>query len=169
MSKRVSFVAIAAAMLLSGMSTACSSDPVAGPDQQQSSPLAGLSAGARNDTVTTPAANSSGSGYFRGTVMGPSPVGATGDTLGTAPRISGVVVSIYPRLADVNGQVTPGVLAGSATTDAQGLFQLPTLPAGEYVVTFVPPTSGAYKGTYSIGSLRSNSSTYPWWVVLPKK
>lgn len=168
MFKRISNAAPALAALLLGFAAACSSDKPTGPDQQ-ASPLAGLSVGARNDTVTTPAPNNSGSGNFRGTVMGPSPVGATGDTLGMAPRIPGVVVSIYPRLADVNGQVTPGTLAGSVTTDAAGLFQLPTLPAGEYVVTFVPPSTSEYKGTYSIGSLRSNSNNYPWWVRLPKK
>ncbi|MBC8088498.1 MAG: prealbumin-like fold domain-containing protein [Phycisphaerae bacterium] len=169
MSKRVSYGALASAILLGGISAACSSDKTTGPDQQQSSPLAGLSATARNDTVTTPSSTNTGTGYFRGTVMGPSPVGATGDTLGNAPRVSGVVVTIYPRLADVNGQLTVGALAGTATTNAQGLFQLPELPAGEYVVRFLPPETSAYKGTYSTGSLRSNSSTYPWWVVLPKK
>jgi hypothetical protein len=159
---------LGSALMLAGLSAACSSDDTTGPEQQ-TSPLAGLVATARNDTVTTPAPTNTGSGYFRGTVMGASPVGATGDTLGAAPRIPGVVVTIYPRLADVNGQVAVGAVAGSTTTDAQGLFQLPTLPAGEYVVRFMPPESSAYSGTYSVASLRSNSSSYPWWTRLPPK
>lgn len=168
MSRRVQYGVLVSALMLVGFTAACSSDDTTGPTQQVS-PLAGLSATARNDTVTTPAPANTGSGYFRGTVMGPSAVGATGDTLSSAPRVPGVVVNIYPRLADVNGQVTVGAVAGTSTTNAQGQFQLPELPAGEYVVRFMPPEASAYKGTYSIGSLRSNSSSFPWWVVLPKK
>lgn len=168
MFKRAYCSAVVSVLLLAGLASACSSEKSTGPGPQLS-PLAGLGAVARNDTVTTPAPTNTGSGNFRGTVMGPSPVGATGDTLGSAPRVPGVVVSIYPRIADVNGQVTVGELAGSSTTGTDGLFQLPTLPAGEYVVTFVPPSSSVYKGSYSVGSLRNNSSSYPWWVVLPRK
>ena len=54
-------------------------------------------------------------------------------------------------------------------SDNTPLPPLPTLPAGEYIVTFVPPANSPYHGGYVFGPLRENSSDYPWWVVLAKK
>ncbi|MGV3710578.1 MAG: hypothetical protein ACO1Q7_17235 [Gemmatimonas sp.] len=157
-----------AALLIATCVFAACSDSSTEP-QPQTSVLTGLSAGTRNDTVTTPAPNTSGSGNFRGTVMGPSVTGPGTDTLATSPRIANVTVTIYPRLADVNGEITLGAAAGSTTSNAQGQWTLPTLPAGEYVVTFVPPENSNYRGSYAFGPLRSNSNQYAWWVVLNKK
>lgn len=156
----------AVALALTG-AAACSNDTTTNP--QSSSILAGLSATPSNDTNPSPSPVPSGTGNFRGTVMGPSVTGPGTDTLATSPRVAGVVVTIYPRLADLNGQITMGAAAGSTTTNVQGLFTLPTLPAGEYVVTFVPPPSSIYRGSYVFGPLRSNSNLFPWWVVLTKK
>ena len=163
---RISALALLAAFALAG-AAACSDNVTTQP--QSTSVLVGLSATSSNDTVTSPVPTPSGSGYFRGTVMGPSLTGTGTDTLKTSPKIAGVVVTIYPRLADVNGAIAVGPAAGTTTSDAQGLWKLPTLPAGEYVVAFVPPESGIYHGSYAFGPLRSNSSQYPWWVVLNKK
>ena len=162
---RISSLALVASFALVG-AVACSDDSTTEP---QTSVLAGLSATTSNDTVKTPPPTVTGSGYFRGTVMGPAVTGPGTDTLKTSPKIAGVVVTIYPRLADVNGQITMGPAAGSTTSDALGLWTLPTLPAGEYVVTFVPPASSIYLGSYAFGPLRSNSSQFGWWVVLNKK
>jgi hypothetical protein len=67
------------------------------------------------------------------------------------------------------GVVQTGAEAGSVVTSTTGEFTLPTLPAGEYVVTFIPPAGSPYNGVYVSGRLDSNRSKYPWWVVLSKK
>jgi hypothetical protein len=145
---------------------ACSNDASVEPT---ASPMSGLNHSQSGDsTSTTSQPVGTGPGYFRGTVLGPSAPGAGNDSLATAPRIAGVVVTIYERKAGAD-TVAKGDAKGSVTTGADGLFTLPTLPAGEYVVTFVPPSSSGYHGAYVFGPLRENSSEYPWWVVLAKK
>jgi hypothetical protein len=132
-------------------------------------PLAGLLATSSNDTSTaTPPQASTDPGYFRGTVMAPGSPGGVGDTLATKPRIANVTVTIYPRVGS-GLPPQPGPEAGSVVTGADGLFQLPTLPAGEYIVTFVPPENSQYAGVYAFGPLNANSKDYPWWVTLPLK
>jgi hypothetical protein len=155
-------VALLAAAAIIG---ACSNDSPTGPT---GSPLAGLSKSTTNDTSNTthnPAGD--GPGFFRGTVIGHSPAGGP-DTLTTAPRIAGVVVTIYTR--KLNGDVVePDEQKGTVTTGADGAFILPTLPAGEYVVTFVPPGDSGLSGVYVFGFLQHTSGDYPWWITLPKK
>jgi hypothetical protein len=146
---------------------ACGTDAVVQPDD---SPLSGLAKSASGDSASvshTP--TGTGPGYFRGTVLGPSQSGAGNDSLNTAPRVSGVVITVYERKAGTADTVSAGDAKGTVTTGADGKFQLPTLPAGEYVVTFVPPAGSIYHGAYVFGPLRQNSSDYPWWVVLAKK
>jgi hypothetical protein len=162
----------AALIVVAALAAACNdTTPATQPEETSNgSVLAGRSIVARNDTVKTPAPTQSGSGYFRGTVMGPALPGAGNDSLTTSPRIAGVTVTIYPRIeSTLSSQIPVGPAAGSSVTNAQGQFQLPVLPAGEYVVTFVPPAGSGYQGVYAFGPLRSNSGDYPWWVVLPKK
>jgi hypothetical protein len=145
---------------------ACSSDISV---QPTASPMSGLSHSQSGDTASaTSTPTGTGPGYFHGTVLGPSAPGAGNDSLATAPRVAGVVVTIYERKPGVD-TVAQGDAKGTVTTGADGLFTLPTLPAGEYVVTFVPPASSIYHGAYVFGPLRENSSEYPWWVVLAKK
>ncbi|MEP6835402.1 MAG: hypothetical protein ABJB74_18600 [Gemmatimonas sp.] len=163
---RLSSLALTATIVLAGATAACSDDPATQP--QTANAIAGLTVTASNDTVTTPQNTPTGSGFFQGTVIGPSTSPGT-DTLTTSPRIADVRVTIYPRLADVNGQITMGPAAGSTTSNAQGKWTLPTLPAGDYIVAFVPPASGVYSGAYAFGPLRSNSAQFVWWVVLNKK
>jgi hypothetical protein len=153
-------IAFAALTLLTA---ACSDQGATTPT---TSPLAGLSLVTTNDTNATPTAPPTGSGYFRGTVMAP---GAGTDSLATKPRIAGVRVTIYVNLAGGGGGAQLGASAGSVLTGVDGQFQLPTLPAGEYVVTFVPPEGSVYNASYAFGPLCSNSSDHPWWVTLSKK
>lgn len=121
------------------------------------------------DSVTAPPTDPS-PGYVHGTVLGPSAPGAGNDSLNTAPRIAGVKVTAYPRVpptaADTIG-VGPAV--ATVTTGADGKFQLPTLPGGEYLVTFVPPEGSMYGGVWVSGSINGRSGEWPWWVVLWKK
>jgi hypothetical protein len=128
------------------------------------SPLADLVHFTSADTSVS--ADQTGSGSFHGTVVGPSAAEAGADSMATAPRLAGVEVGIFPKVPSTDGTVTPGPQVGSAVTGADGTFQLPTLPAGEYIVTFVPPANSGYRGSYAFGPLRSNSSQFPWWVVL---
>src|SRR3954447_16730152 len=152
LSLRVVFASFTAAAIVA----ACSADS----PLQPSGPLAGLDVSRAGDTATnvnhTPAGT--GPGYFRGTVLGPSAPGAGNDSLNTAPRIAGVVITIYERKLGGADTVAVGDAKGSVTTGSDGLFSLPTLPAGEYVVTFVPPTNSGYHGAYAFGPLRQNSS-----------
>lgn len=148
------------------VAVACSDQTTTQPPQ---SPLAGLSLVTTNDTNATPSAPLTGSGYFRGTVMAPSQPGAGNDSLQTSPKIANVRVTIYARVAGTGSSVELGASAGSVLTGSDGVFQLPTLPAGDYVVTFVPPEGSSYNSSYAFGPLRSNSSDHPWWVTLTKK
>jgi hypothetical protein len=146
---------------------ACSTDSALQPN---GSPLAGLNRSEAGDTSnTTHSPTGMGPGFFRGTVLGPSQPGAGNDSLNTAPRIANVVVTIYEMTMTGADSGAAGTPKGSVTTGADGKFTLPTLPAGDYVVTFVPPANSGYHGSYAFGPLRANSSDYPWWVVLAKK
>ena len=161
-----SFGKALAALVAVAAIAACSTDTV----EPNGSPLAGLDKSATGDTASVNhSPTGTGPGYFRGTVLGPSQPGSGNDSLNTAPRISGVVVTIYERKPVAGDTVAVGDAKGSVTTGADGKFTLPTLPAGEYVVTFVPPANSPYHGSYAFGPLNEKSSTYPWWVVLAKK
>lgn len=163
MKQYIKVLTLAAAVV----AAACTSDSPLVPD---GSPLAGLDVSTPGDTAnSTHSPTGMGPGYFRGTVLGPSAPGAGNDSLNTAPRIAGVVVTIYQRKMVPGDTVAVGDAKGSVTTSTDGKFTLPTLPAGEYVVTFVPPAASGYHGAYAFGPLRENSSDFPWWVVLAKK
>jgi hypothetical protein len=144
---------------------ACSNDSPVAPGGA----LAGLNQTTANNGTAPGDTNppAPGPGYFHGTVVGPSAPGAGDDSLATAPRIAGVHVTIYDMVPTETG-VGTGTERGLAVTDASGLFTLPTLPGGEYIVTFVPSAGSSYHGVYVFGPLNQNSSTYPWWITLPK-
>jgi hypothetical protein len=103
-------------------------------------------------------------GYFRGYVRSSEVVQGT-DTLAGSVRIADVKVDAYTRL----GNGDPGVLTASVTSNAQGEWQLPTLAAGHYVVTFTPPANSGYQGVWVTATPNSHSHEWPWWVTLPKK
>jgi hypothetical protein len=102
--------------------------------------------------------------------MGHSPFPPGTDTLSTLPRIVGARVTAYthgqPTATDTLGV---GQQVASVTTDANGRFQLPTLPGGLYIVTIAPPAGSAYQGVYVAAMAYEHSADYPWWVVLPLK
>lgn len=140
---------------------ACAGDPIA----PGGSVLQGLVAGESNDTSSTiPPPTNPTPGRFHGFVIGH---GTFPDTMATAPRLANVRVTIYPHLGWQGDVPTIGAEAGSVTTDANGAFQAPTLPGGDYVVTFVPPQGSVYGGTYVRTTVHAGSDEGNWWVILP--
>lgn len=154
--------------LAAGLLAACSEDPTGTGD----SPLDGLTLRQGTDSVgnqpppqpTTPAP-----GSFHGTVLGPSEPGAGNDSLATAPRVAGVVVTAYRVTGGTAASPTLSAAEASVTTGADGRFQLPELSGGQYVVTFNPPATGIYGGVWVTAYTSAQSNTHPWWVVLWKK
>jgi hypothetical protein len=136
-------------------------------------PLAGLVRVEGSDSVGTPAPTppaNSGPGYVRGTVLGPSEPGSGNDSLATAPRVAGVVITAYPRVAPTTADTMGiGPMAAQVTTGADGKFQLPSVPAGEYIITFNPPADSPYGGVWTVGPIHERSHEYPFWVVLWRK
>jgi hypothetical protein len=157
----VSIALVAAAVV----AAACATDGPTAPGGT----LAGLNQTTTNNGTAPGDTNppAPGPGYFRGTVIGQSAPGAGNDSLATAPRIAGVRVTIYDMVRSETG-VRTDTERGSVVTDASGQFTLPTLPGGDYIVTFVPAAGSAYHGVYAFGPLNQNSSLYPWWITLPK-
>lgn len=158
-----------ALVLMAATLVACSDDPTG----TGNSPLAGLSQREGADSVGNPLPpepTTPTPGSFHGTVLGPSEPGAGNDSLATAPRVSGVVVTAYPVTGGTPGSPTLGAAEATVTTGADGKFQLPTLAGGEYVVTFNPPASSIYGGVWVSQAFTSaQSNDWPWWVVLWKK
>ena len=154
------------AVLTSLALTACSS--VETTEIEEPNVIAGLAEAASNDTTSgpppTPANPTPGS--FHGYVIGP---GTGPDTIATAPRVAGTVITAYPHTGWVGSEPTVGPAAASVTADANGFFQTPTIPGGEYVVTFVPPSSSPFRGVFVMTTIFSGSSTGTWWVLLPFK
>jgi hypothetical protein len=150
------------------------------PTEGDQSPLAGLARSAASDSAGNappgtapdtaqaipglPDSLNAGPGYFRGIVRSSESVQGP-DTLADSKRLADVKVVAYPRQA--NGE--PGAQAASVITNAQGEWQLPALPSGNYIVTFTPPASSAYQGIWVIATAHPRSHEWPWWVTLPKR
>jgi hypothetical protein len=153
--------------LLLGLSSfvACADSPT-DPDR---TPLTGLTATAISDSLGNappPPAGVAGPGTFHGTVIGPSPIGAGGDTLATAPRVPFVRVAAFPFLGMDGSTPQLGPEEAAVFTDLDGRFQLPLLVGGEYVVTFTPGPGSNYGGVWSTATAHASSNAHPWWVVL---
>lgn len=165
---RWSLKAALAVAVLATLAIACA-DSGTGPSDL--SPLAGMLEGTSNDSSgNPPPSNPTSPGYVQGTVLGPSAPGAGNDSLNTAPKIAGVKVVAYPRVAPT-AQDTIGIGPAAATvvTGADGTFQLPTVPGGEYIVTFTPPDGSIFGGVWVSGPIHDKSHEWPWWIVLWKK
>jgi hypothetical protein len=154
-------------LLLAALVTvaACSDSSPSAPD---SSPLAGLTKAARNDTAPTPPNNTEplAPGSFHGTIYGyePGP-----DTLKNSERLAGVKVTAYPRLRSSTDTLGVGAPTASVLTNSSGEFQLPTMPGGEYVVTFNPPTGSKYRGGWTVATAFAESNAHAWWIMLAVK
>ena len=153
--------------ITSGFAIACSDNPT----EPETNPLAGLSQRDGKDSIGNPippAPATPVAGGFHGTVLGPSTPGSTGDTLTTAPRVSGVVVRAYKVTGGSQADPELGPVEQTVTTGIDGKFAL-TLSGGNYVVTFTPPESGIYGGVWVTASTSATSNEWPWWVILWKK
>ena len=137
------------------------------------SPLSGLSRVSTNDStgapVPAPPANLS-PGYFRGTVRGYSTASGP-DTMATAVKLANVRVTAYPRIESRTDTLGTGPAAGSVLTDANGEFTMPTIPGGEYIVTFNPqaPEDTQYRGVFTVATIHADSHESPWFIMLPRK
>ncbi len=156
---RISFAVVAVVL------AACSDSSGPLPD---SDPLAGLAETVRGDTATPPPSTTPTTpGKFVGTIRGHTP-GAGTDTLQSSELLQGVRVTAFVR-TELNGQTAAGVQVATTLTNAQGYFQLPTLPGGEYVVTFVVPTGSQYQSGWTVGEAWEGSLNSPWFIMLPRK
>ena len=150
------------------LAAACDSS-VTDPDP---SPLSGLVRAFAEDSAGTPVEppeGTPGSGYFAGIVRGPNTPGTSGDTLGTSPRISNVVIRAYPIIGGTGGSLELGPEVGSTTSDVDGAFTFPMISGGDYAVTFTPPAASGYTGTWVLARVDAQTHTFPWWVTLPKE
>ena len=156
-----------------GVALACAGEPSTGIDK---SPIAGLAQGQATDsaggTVNSPPPTSTTSpGYVHGTVRAPTPNAPPHtDTLANSVKIAGAVVTAY-RYAGSTDAASLGTAVAQVVTDADGKFTLPTVPGGDYLVTFNPPESlkSVYGGVWTIGPIHDKSHQYPWWITLWKK
>jgi hypothetical protein len=161
---------ILAAGIVAALAIACSDST--GPGDEGGNPLLALSKTAAADSggnVVPQPASSTTPGIFRGTVMGQSAPGAGNDSLNTAPRVAGAVITAYPTTQPGSPNPTLQPAAATVTTGADGKFTLPSLPGGAYVVTITPPSGSIYAGVWVTATAHSGSGEFPWWVVLPKK
>ena len=160
-------VSLLALALASTLTVACSDSPT----ETEESPLVGLAQRDGKDSVGNPLPpppTNPTPGSFHGTVLGPSTPGSGNDTLATAPRVSGFVVTAYPITGGTQADPDLGTAEKSVTTGADGKFAL-TLAGGDYVVTFTPPATGIYGGVWVTAATSPTSNDHPWWVILWKK
>ena len=165
----------ATVLIATGFAFACAGEA---PTASESSPKAGLrSAQVQDSASSTPAPTPPPStpptpGYVHGTVRAPGGSAPPGqDSLSASVKIPGAIVTAYPRVRSTLDTAGAGPMAAQVTTDANGQFTLPTLPGGEYIVTFNPPASlsAVYGGVWVTTTIHSGSSDFPWWITLWKK
>lgn len=155
------------AVALLGLTVACGEEATSTPEP---SILAGLSQSTARDSggTTIPNTGNTGPGSVRGTVMGPSN-GSGGDTLSTSPRVAGARIAAFAVTGGTQANPTLGPEVTSATTGADGKFTTASIPGGNYVFTITPPSGSPYAGVWVTTTINASSSTWQWWVVLPKK
>src|SRR4051812_3423094 len=107
------------AALIAAAAAACGDNATTAP---AGSPLAGLNRAGSNDTSVRTPPTGTGSSYFHGTVMAQSAPGAGNDSLVTAPRVAGVVVTLYTRTTGPADEIAAGEKIASVTTGTDGLF-----------------------------------------------
>lgn len=156
---RYRVLAVLSAILLAA---ACGDEP-SGP---AADPLAGLVSAQRGDTAEAPPNQTpDGPGSFHGFVKGYTP--GVIDTNSTIVVLPGVRVTAYRREGDAT-QPRAGDAVATTYSNASGAWALPTLPGGDYIVTFVPPETSGYRAGWTVGTAWTNSDESPWLIHLPK-
>jgi len=88
-------------------------------------------------------------------------------------KLQGVRVAAYPYLLELNPDGSPkaGPEEAFALTNADGVFQLPTLKGGVYVVTITPqpPNDAVWIGGWTVATAYAHSNDNGWWIYLPRK
>lgn len=79
-----------------------------------------------------------------------------------------MVIRAYPVSASTTGGMQLGDPVGQTTTDAVGRFTFPTIPGGDYVITFTPPAGSSFQGVWVAGLIHGSSQEWPWRVTLPR-
>ena len=139
------------------LAVACSPTSIEDPPD----PLAALAPiGAVDSTGTPPPTGPLSPGSFRGFVVGyqqgPDSVQV---------RLPNVAISAYLR--------TGGVVAQQPTAKIKsgdnGEWQLPLLAAGEYAVAFLPESTSAYAGVWTMLTTSAASGSPTLWIMLPMK
>ena len=157
---RYRVLAVLAAFLIAAACGDDSTAPVA-------DPLAGLVNAGRGDTAEAPPNQTTdGPGSFQGFVKGYTP--GVIDTNSTLVALAEVRVTAYRREGD-DAQPRAGAAVATTSSNASGAWALPTLPGGEYIVTFVPSEASGYHSGWTIGTAWSQSGVDPWQIHLPKK
>ena len=143
---------------LAAVSMAACADNPSAPDL-----LAGMAQVTTADsTGTPPPSEPTAPGFFRGVVMG---YAAGPDTLANSERLPNVSVQAYLY----SGTQPVGDAVASTASNANGEWQLPSLPGAEYVVTFTTPSGSKYRSGWTLGRTGASSGTHPWWIMLPEK
>jgi hypothetical protein len=117
----------------------------------------------------SPPPTPTGPGVFQGVIAGEgeSTPERSADALG--PDLPNVRVTVYQIAARTSvGGLRLGQEVATTVSNSFGEFQLPEIPGGEYVVTFVPPDGSAYQGAYWVATAHPNEVPVFWRVVLPK-
>jgi hypothetical protein len=91
------------------------------------------------------------------------------DTLASAVKLPNVKVTAYLRISMSTDSIGLGTIVASTVSDANGEWQLPTMPGDEYIVTFVPPEGSKYRGVWTIATAHQNSNQQAWFIMLPVK
>jgi hypothetical protein len=80
-------------------------------------------------------------------------------------------VTAYPRIASSTDTLGVGPAAGTTLTSATGEWQLPSMPGGDYVVTFNPqaPQDTQYRGVWTVATAHATSHEGSWYIMLPPK
>ena len=156
--------ALALTLALAALVAACGDDPSSPADGAS---LDGFVSAQRNDSTGGPPPDTvaEGPGRFKGIVRGYTP-GAV-DTTATLVVLGNVKVTAYEYEGTMNQPALRDPVA-QTFSDLQGRFELPTLPGGNYVVTFVPPASSGYRPGWTIGWAWPRSGDNDWQIHLPK-
>lgn len=146
------------------VAAACSDSPTSSADDRS---LEGLVTLSLDDSVNGPPDDTvpDGPGHFKGVVRGWDP--SVSDTMASLVPLPNVRVTAYERDGTVQ-QPELGDPVAQTFSNQQGHWELPTVPGGEYIITFVPAASSGYRSGWTLGFAWPGSGNNTWGISLPK-